>query len=267
MRHSPYGQASAGPAILRAVTVVLPGARVGNKYRRPVAVAAVTFVVGLLLAPAGALAADPPAEPPADVVLDAVVVVRHVDAFDGPIAGATITITSYRVPDAPIQVASATTDDEGAATLAGIARPADGAGPVLLDVRSDLVSTTVDETGCTEIASRSASESAIPVGATVEVLLDNTAKSVEISCPEPTEAPVDSEPSPDPDPPAEPSAGGVLAATGRPQITPPSTDAEEGAAASTSRSPAVPGMLAVLGLFAGAVLAAVRRRGISRRGS
>ncbi|HET9457048.1 MAG TPA: hypothetical protein VFO78_06885 [Candidatus Limnocylindrales bacterium] len=235
----------------------------GNKYRRPVAVAAVMFVVGLLLAPAAALAADPPA----DVVLDAVVVVRHVDALDGPIAGATITVTSYRVQDAPIQVASATTDDEGAATLAGIARPAEGAGPVLLDVRSDLVSTTVDEAGCTEIASRSASESAIPVAASVEILLDSTAKSVEISCPEPTDPPADAEPSPDPEPPAEPSAGGVLAATGRPQITPPSTDTGEAAAASASRSPAVPGMLAVLGLFAGAVLAAIRRRGISRRGS
>jgi hypothetical protein len=239
---------------------------VGNKYRRPVAVVAVTFVVGLLLAPAAALAADPPAVPPADVVLDAVIVVRHVDAFDGPIAGATITVTSYRVPDAPIQVASATTDHQGAATLAGIARPADGAGPVLLDVRSDLVSTTVDEAGCTEIASWYAGESAIPALATVEILLDSTAKSVEISCPEPTEPPADIEPSPEPEPTA-PSAGGVLAATGRPQITPPSTDAGDSATASASRSPAVPGMLAVIGLFCGAVLAAVRRRGISRRGS
>lgn len=239
----------------------------GNKYRRPVAVVAVTFVVGLLLAPAAALAADPPADPPADVVLDAVIVVHHVDAFDGPIAGATITVTSYRVPDAPIQVASATTDHQGAATLAGIARPADGAGPVLLDVRSDLVSTTVDEAGCIEIASWYAGESAIPALATVEILLDSTAKSVEISCPEPTEPPADTEPSPEPEPTAEPSAGGVLAATGRPQITPPSTDTGDGATASASGSPAVPGMLAVLGLFAGAVLAAVRRRGISRRGS
>jgi hypothetical protein len=260
MRDSPYGQAPAGPAILRAVIVVPPGARVGTKYRRPVAVAAVTFVVGLLLAPAAALAADPPA----DVVLDAVVVVRHVDAFDGPIAGATITVTSYRVPDAPIQVASATTDDEGSATLTAIARPADGAGPVLLEVRSDLVATTTDDAGCSETASWFASKT-IPAAPAVEVVLDSTAKSVEIACPEPTDPPA--EPSPEPDPPAEPSAGGVLGATGRPQITPPNTDTGDGAAASAPRSPAVPGMLAVLGLFAGAVLAAVRRRGISRRGS
>jgi hypothetical protein len=191
---------------------------VGHKYGRPGAVAAiglpVAVLLALLVAPAAVLAADPPA----DVVLDATVTVHHVDASDGAIAGATITVVSYRDPELPIQVLTATTDPEGVASLSGIARPADGAAPVLLDVRSDLLASTVDEAGCTETESWFAMKVMIPAAPAVEVVLDSTAKSLEVSCPEPTDPPAGTGPS------AEPPQGGVLAATGRPRITPPSTD-------------------------------------------
>lgn len=237
-----------------------------QKSRRPGAVAAIGLVVSIFAAPAAAHGAEPPADAPSDIVLDGIVVVRHIDAFDGPIAGATITVLSYRDPAAPIQVATATTDASGVASLAGIARPAEGAGPVLLDVRSDRQASTVTASGCTEIASWFATVETIPAAAAVEVVLDNTAKSLEVACPEPEPA----EPAEPPaviQPTADPSAGSVLAATGRPQITPPSTDAASDAADVASRSPAVPGMIAILVLLAGAVLLAVRRRWISRRGS
>lgn len=255
-----------------------------HKYRRQRAVIATSLSFGLLAALAlglgSALAADPPAAPPADVLLDGVVTVRHVDELDGPLAGSTITVSSYRDPALPIQVVTATTDDTGLAVLEGIARPADGAPGVHLDVRSDLVVSVVNADGCIETSSWLASAMLVPSAAAVEVTLDSTGKSIEIECPEPTEPPAEptEPPTPEPsEPPAaeptdpaptpEPSAGGVLGATGRPQVTPPATDTGPDGAASGPRSPAVPGMIAVLTLFGAAVLAELRRRGISRRGS
>lgn len=245
-----------------------------QKYRRQRAALATSLPFGLLAALAlgtgSALAVDPPAAPPADVLLDAVVTVRHVDELDGPVAGATITVSSYRDPALPIQVVTSTTDDAGLAVVEGIARPVDGAPPVHLDVRSDLVVSVVNGDGCTETSSWLASAALVPSAAAVEVDLDSTAKSIEIACPEPPEPPEPTDPPAepvDPAPTAEPSAGGVLAATGRPQLTPPATDAGADGSAPQSTSPAVAGMIAVLVLFAGAVLAEIRRRTISRRGS
>src|SRR5512134_3860835 len=117
MRHSPYGQSRSLRAILPAVTGARTGARVGTNVRRHVAVASIGLVAALIVGPGAALAVVPPA----DVVLDSTVTVRHVDAFDGPIAGATITVTSYRDPAAPIQTVTATTDVAGRASLTGVA--------------------------------------------------------------------------------------------------------------------------------------------------
>lgn len=242
-----------------------------QKYRRQRAALATSLPFGLLAALAlgagTALAVDPPAAPPSDVLLDGVVTVRHVDELDGPVAGATITVSSYRDPAMPIQVVTSTTDDVGLAVLEGIARPVDGAPVVHLDVRSDLVVSVVNGNGCTETSSWLASVALVPSAATVEVELDSTAKSIEIACPEPvdpTEPPAEPV---DPAPTTEPSAGGVLAATGRPQLTPPATDTGADGSGSQPTSPAVAGMIAVIVLFGGAVLAEVRRRTISRRGS
>jgi hypothetical protein len=228
---------------------------VGTKVRRPVAVAAI-WLIAAVLGTGVALAADTPA----DVVLDATVVVRHVDAFDGPIAGATITVVSYRDPAAPIQTLTAATDADGVATLTSIARPADGAAPVLLDVRSDLATSSVDEAGCTRTESWSAGRSSVPSAAEVDVLLDSTAKSLEVSCPGPTDPPADADPSDPPSaapPSAAPSDGGVLAATGRPRITPPATDSAP-VAGRPAQAPAAGGVLAAVLASAAGLLAARR---------
>lgn len=198
------------------------------------------MIAGLLVVPSAALAADSPA----DVLLDGVVTIVHVDAEDGPIAGATVTVSTWRDPESPIQVLSATTDGSGRAQVNGVARAAEGASPVVLDVRSDLASTLVNEAGCSETASWSAAASTT-ASASVEVVLDSTSKSVLVDCPEP-EPTADSEaPAPTP----APSSGGVLAATGRPQITPPATDTAP-PMPGTSRSDGVAGLLAALGLVA-----------------
>lgn len=223
----------------------------GTNVRRHAAVASIGLVAALIVGPGAALAVVPPA----DVVLDSTVTVRHVDAFDGPIAGATITVTSYRDPAAPIQTVTAMTDAAGRASLTGVARPADGAEPVLLDIRSDLATTFVDEAGCTATESWFAGMTTVPAAAAVEVLLDSTSKSLEVSCPEPTDPPAEAEPSDDPGP--GPSDGGVLAATGRPQITLPATDA----ATVTDRpaaAPAAGGLLAAL--LAGAIVLVLHGR-------
>ncbi|HSL35028.1 MAG TPA: hypothetical protein VK871_15355 [Candidatus Limnocylindrales bacterium] len=227
----------------------------GTNVRRHVAVASIGLVAALVLGPGAALAVVPPA----DVVLDSTVTVRHVDAFDGPIAGATITVTSYRDPAAPIQTLTATTDAGGRASLTGVARPADGAEPVLLDIRSDLATTSVDDAGCTATESWFAGMTTVPAAPEVEVLLDSTAKSLEVSCPEPTDLPAETDPSDDPG--AGPFDGGVLAATGRPQITPPATDSVV-VADRPAGTPAAGGLLAAL--LAGAVALVVPAR-LARR--
>jgi hypothetical protein len=216
----------------------------GHRYGR---IGAAIAVGGLLVSTLGAGPAAA-ADPPTDVVLDAVATVHQADPDEGPIAGATITITIYRDPSAPIQTVTATTDAGGDATLGGLARPADGSSPVLVDVRSDRTRSVVDAHGCTETSSWSSEKAGLVGGPTMDIVLDPAAKSISIDCPEPT--------------------GAVQAATGRPQITPPSTDAEPGAARVEGRAPFLPFLLVLLGAAAVAVplrgLAAApgrRRRG------
>jgi hypothetical protein len=173
------------------------------------------------------------ADPPTDVVLDAVVSVHQTDPDEGPIAGATITITVYRDPSAPIQTVTATTNASGDATIGGLARSAEGAFPVLLDVRSDRTRSVVDAKGCTETSSWSSEKAGLAAGPTMDIVLDPAAKSISIDCPEP--------------------AGAVQAATGRPQITPPSTDAAPGAARADGHAPLLPIILMLLCVAAATV--------------
>lgn len=189
-----------------------------NYSRRGAALAVGGALLASMLGAGPAAAADPPT----DVVLDAVVTVHQ-----APIAGATIILTAYRDPTMPIQTVTATTNARGDATLSGIARAADGGPPVLLDVRSDLTSSVVDANGCTETASWSSETDGLAAGLTVDVTLDPAAKSISIDCPEPS--------------------GQVQAATGRPQITPPSTEAGPGAARVEARTPLLPILLVIVG--------------------
>ena len=112
-----------------------PSARI-SRSSWSVAVATATFL-GLVLA-GPALAADPPA----DVVLDGVVTVRFVDGIDGttPLADATVIVEAARpdVDPMPFQTLSGQTDGDGTAVLDGVARAADGAGPVTLTISASL---------------------------------------------------------------------------------------------------------------------------------
>jgi hypothetical protein len=217
----------------------------GHRYGR---IGAAIAVGGLLVSILGAGPAAA-ADPTADIVLDAVVTVHQADPDEGPIAGATITITVYRDPTAPIQTVTATTNASGDATLSGVARPADGASPVLLDVRSDRTGSVVDAKGCTETSSWSSEKAGLATGPTMDIVLDPAAKSIAVDCPEPT--------------------GVVQAATGRPQITPPSTDAAPGAARAGGRAPLLPILLVLLCAAAATVplrgLAAAPGHGHPRR--
>ena len=78
----------------------------GNRYGR---IGTAIAVGGLLVSMLGAGPAAA-ADPPTDVVLDAVATVHQADPDEGPIAGATITITVYRDQSSPIQIVTATTN-------------------------------------------------------------------------------------------------------------------------------------------------------------
>jgi hypothetical protein len=199
----------------------------GYRYGRNTATLAVGGALLVSILGAGPAAA---ADPPVDIVLDAIVTVHQVDPDEGPIAGATVTLTAYRDPAAPIQTVTATTNASGDATLDGVARATDGAPAVLLDVRSDKTSSLVDANGCTETSSWSSDKAGVAAGPTTDVVLDPAAKSMSLDCPEPT--------------------GQVLAATGRPQITPPSTDVAPRAARVEGRTPFLPILLVLLGAAA-----------------
>ena len=199
----------------------------GYRFGRNTAALAVGVALLASILGAGPAAA---ADPPADTVLDAIVTVHQADPDEGPIAGATVTLTAYRDPAAPMQIVTATTNASGDATLSGVARATDGAPAVVLDVRSDKTSSLVDPNGCTETASWSSEKTGVAAGPVTDIVLDPAAKSISLDCPAPR--------------------GEVQAATGRPQITPPSTDVAPGAARVEGRTPFLPILLVLLGAAA-----------------
>jgi hypothetical protein len=196
---------------------------------------------------------------PGDMVSDGTVTVHWVDPSDGPMAGASIVVSYYHEGDAsPVALPAGTTDGAGDATVLGVPRPAEGAAPVLLDIRGDLSTATVDDAGCTTYEDWVAETTGVASGLTVDVVLVSDTKGISVSCPEPTPTPVvDPTPTPtevvDPTPtpaaptPAPSPTGGVLGAVGTPAVTPPSTSVMD-VPASPAASPSLPALLVLVGV-------------------
>ena len=232
----------------------------GLKYRGW----AVALTAGLIvsMASAGAVLAGEPT--PDDVVMDGVVTVTWVDPDDGPMAGASIEIAFYHEGDestAALPAASMGTD--GAVVITGVPRPAEGATPLLLDIRGDRSTATVDEAGCTTVEGWQAEATGVAADLSVDVVLSSATKSMSVTCPEPTPTPDVVAPTPAPEPTATPdviqptpapaatpTSGAVLGAVGTPGVTPPETDAVSAPAGKTA-SPSLPILLvlAALALF------------------
>ena len=213
---------------------------------------AVGLTVGILFGIGGvgaALAADPPT----DVVADGVVTVHWVDADDGPMPDAFIQITWAHEGDDTLEILPAlTTDSAGNAEFTGVPRAADGSVPVLLNVRGIRSTTTTDKAGCTAVASWLAETDGLTSEAALEVSLVTSSKGLDMSCPEPDPG---GNPAPggDPEPGGDPAPdGGVLGATGKPQITLPPTDVAVSPGRAAPGAPILPTLLLVLG--AGAIV-------------
>jgi cell division septation protein DedD len=270
---------------------------VGLKYGR---IAAAAYLASLVISTAGAgtaLAADPS---PTDIVMDGVVTVHWNDPVDGPMDGATIRISWYHEGDAtPSVLPEGLTDEAGDAVITSVPRAADGAVPILLDIRGDRSTATTGEDGCITTEDWLAQSNGVPSAPVLEVSLGADTKGLSVSCPEPTPTPAPTstatpvvEPTPTPVPTAtstpvvEPTraptakpTGGVLGTTGTPAVTPPSTDTV-GVATNASGSPfasALLGLIAFALVFVPAASLALvraqarsridRARGVSRPGS
>lgn len=229
----------------------------GLKYRGW----AVALTAGLTMSIAGAGAALA-VDPTTDVVADGVVTVTWVDPDDGPISGASIEISFYHEGDAdPGSLPATTTDSDGAVVITGVPRPAEGALPLLLDIRGELATATIDDAGCTTLEGWQAESTGVAAALAVDVVLSSSTKSISVTCPEPTSTPDDVDPTPTPDPTSTPDVvqptptpdptatpgGAVLGAVGVPQVTPPATDAVS-ATTEPSGSPFMPVLLALVGL-------------------
>ncbi len=219
---------------------------------------AVALTAGLIVSMAGGTAVLA-GEPPPDIVMDGVVTVTWVEPEDGPMAGASILLSYYHEGDViPGLLPTAMTDSEGVVVITGVPRPADGAAPLLLDVRGDRSAATVNDAGCTTLEGWQAESKGFASGLSLDVVLASETKSISVNCPEPTPTPDTVDPTPEPEPtrtpdvvlPAPtgtPTGGGVLGAVGTPGVTPPETDAVAGPARPTG-SPSVPILLVLAAL-------------------
>ena len=226
----------------------------GLKYRGW----AVALTAGLIMASAGGTAVMA-GEPAPDVVMDGVVTVTWVDPDDGPMAGASIQIAFYHEgDDSPASLPAAIMGSDGAVVFSGVPRPAVGAAPLLLDIRGDRSTATVDDAGCTTLEGWQAESKGVASELAIDVVLASETKSISVSCPEPTPTPDVVEPTPEPTPTpdvvqptpaltATPTGGGVLGAVGTPGVTPPETDAVAAPATPTG-SPSVPILLVLAAL-------------------
>jgi hypothetical protein len=214
---------------------------VGLKYWRLGALA-LSALLFLFTGALGALAAEPQA---GDVVFDGVVTVHWADADHGPMAGAVVRIFYHHEGDPipGIVPLGAPMGADGVTVITGVARPAEGAEPLALDIFGDLDTSTIDEAGCTSFESWSAQLTGVPAGPTIDVTIETSAQGSFVNCPNPTIRPA---PVVVGVPPA--STGGVQGATGRPQITPPATDGVRGSVAPASGTPLLPALLALLAL-------------------
>ena len=221
----------------------------GLGYWRRGAVGLTASMVVAMGGVGAALAADPPS----DVVTDGVVTVHWVDADDGPMPDAVIQIAWTHEGDGTLEdLPALTTDSAGNAEFAGVPRAADGSLPVLLNVRGIRSTTTTDTAGCTAVASWLAETDSLTSAAALEVSLVTSSKGLDMSCPEPDPG---GNPAPggDPEPGGDPAPdGGVLGATGKPQITLPPTDVAVAPGRAAPGTPILPTLLLVLG--AGAIV-------------
>jgi hypothetical protein len=161
----------------------------------------------LVAGPAGA------ADPPTEIVFDAVVTVHWTDPGHGPMAGAMIRVSYYHEGDIGQGFLPAwPLDATGTVAITGAPRPGDGSAPVLLDVRGDLQTATVDDLGCTRYETWLGSAKGITAAATVGVDLETFSKGLDIHCPEPTDPPT-------PAPTATPSTVPAPTATAQPTPT------------------------------------------------
>ena len=213
---------------------------------------AVGLIAGTILAIGGAGAALA-ADPPTDVVADGVVTVHWVDAEDGPMVDAFIQITWAREGADTLEILPALTiDAAGNAEFTGVPRAADGSVPVLLKVRGIRSTTTTDNAGCSAVANWLAETDGVTSGASVDVSLVTSSKALDMTCPEPDPG---GNPAPggDPQQSGDPAPdGGVLGATGRPQITLPPTDVAIVPDDGNTGTPSLAALLLVLG--AGAIV-------------
>jgi hypothetical protein len=212
---------------------------VGIRYWRHGAVA-LAAVLTLITVGAGAvLAADPQAD---EVVFDGVVTVHWADIDHGPMAGAVVRVFYYNdgnsIPG--IVPLGDPMDADGLAVITGVPLAAPGSTPLLLDIRGDLRTSTIDEEGCTRIEGWLAQAKSVPAGLAVDVVLETEAQSRQLNCPDPATRP---SPGVVGFPPS--SSGNILGATGRPQITPPATDVTGGGAPPVE-SPPLPAILALV---------------------
>jgi hypothetical protein len=230
---------------------------VGPKYRGW----AVALTAGLILSIAGGAAVLAGEPVPDGIVMDGVLTVTWVDPDDGPMAGASIQLSFYHEGDeGSSSLPEATMGPDGAVVMVGVPRPAPGATPLLLDIRGDRSTSTVDNAGCTTLQGWQAEATGVAADLAVDVVLASDTKSISVTCPEPTPTPeiVDPTPTPEPTgtpdvvqpaPTSTPTGGGVLGAIGTPGVTPPETDAMA-APTSSGSSPFVPALLALLALAA-----------------
>ncbi len=107
-----------------------------HRTTRPiVSLLAALAVVSLAAGPALA------AEPPTDIAFDGAVTVTFTDPHDGPLPEADIALVASRpdlAADAVIQELGGQTGADGRIVFTGVARPADGASPIVLDVTAVL---------------------------------------------------------------------------------------------------------------------------------
>ena len=181
------------------------------------------------------------------VLFDGVVTVHWADADDGPMAGAVVRIFYYHAGDDihGIVPLGAPMNANGVAVISRAPRAAEGAAPLLLDVFGELETSTTDEAGCTRFEGWSAQQTAVSAGLAIDVVLTTGAKSLFVNCPNPT-----LHPAPVVGGAPLPPAGNVLGATGRPQVTPPDTDAAPSLTDAEATSPFVPLLLALVALAA-----------------
>ena len=149
---------------------------------RTIRVAASALLIAVAIGAGGmtGMASALAAEPPVDVVLDATVTVNLIPpAHTGSgLVGALIRLEAYRTEGEPFQTLETSSTDGATATFDGVARAADGAPDVLLDVFVAFSYERTDELGCIERGGQSGSANGIVASDGLAIDIDNWASSI-----------------------------------------------------------------------------------------